>query len=322
MIEEEFAEDGPEDEIALSRPAQALCEAAARLPGRIFAAVDGAQYGNLPNLLKMIGLEGRSLFLEHADAEIEANSGWLVPLDDDTDLAALLRVSDERCCSLVLWCCPQGEDALHRHLRTLNVVQIPKSAVPGAEQTDPIDDQMDAAFANVLFRHYDPNVLGSLLPLLDEAQFARIFGPATSILFYTEDYGGVRMATAPESTPIVPRRPLRISVEQIEDLEGVRSDASRTRIASYLQEVSPEKTVSLSQGELASFVSQSESSGRELGIRSELALGYWAYLNLGSDGRVSASPVARDYLMNCPEDGSADQKMYALMNRLSKTPQR
>lgn len=184
----------------LSAAASKLVAAATRARQEpLFAAVDGARCGDLPHLLKIQGLNGRSLFLDHADAQIEAASGWLVPLGGEADLKRLLEVSDEGCGSLVLWSCPLGEAALHRHLRTINIVRIPSAAIPEDEQpaaSEPEEEGAEKpakpAFGNVLFRHYDPDVMASLLPLFDEAQFARIFGPATRIIMYSEGHGDLR----------------------------------------------------------------------------------------------------------------------------------
>ena len=188
LDEEQWTDEEP----ALSAAALKLVDAVKRSPAEpLFAVVDGARYGNLPDLLKIQGLTGRSLFLDHADAEIEAASGWLVPLSDEADLKKLLEVSDEGCGSLVLWFCPLGETALHRHLRTINIVRIPSESIPEDEPEKASDAEADTdkparpAFGNVLFRHYDPDVIASLLPLLDEAQFARMFGPATRIVMYS-----------------------------------------------------------------------------------------------------------------------------------------
>ena len=100
-----FAVDTPtkKDAPDLSGAAKKLIHAATGIKEPLFAAVDGAQYGDLPNLLKELGLYGRSLFLDHADKDIEAASGWLVPLGGGKELAALLEASDADCGSLVLW---------------------------------------------------------------------------------------------------------------------------------------------------------------------------------------------------------------------------
>ena len=47
-----------------------------------------------------------------------------------------------------------------------------------------------------MFRHWDPSVLGSLLPVLNERQFARIIGPAAEMAFFASEYGGLKRVVA------------------------------------------------------------------------------------------------------------------------------
>ena len=290
----------------------------------LFAVVDGARYGNLPRLLDMQGLTGRSLFLDHADAEIEAASGWLVPLGGEADLARLLEVSDETCSSLVLWFCPLGETALHRHVRTINVVRIPSDAIPDnnlVADADPGEDPEKTSrpeYGNVLFRHYDPDVLGALLPLLDEAQFARIFGPATRIVMFSQGHGGLCTAPRPENLPIAPRGLLTISAGQIEDLKLAMGEARDMRVAAYLRKSAPEAAAKLDDHQLAHFVAASSASGHELGLTTERAQGFWAYMMLNSKGRIARDAVVRDFIISDPEKGTPDDKVYNLMRELAK----
>jgi hypothetical protein len=309
----------------LSAAARKLIDAAERMPPvPLFAVVDGAQHGDLPHLLRIQGLTGRSLFLDHADAEIEAASGWLVPLDGASGLAKLLSVSDEQCGSLVLWSCPLGETALHRHLRTINIVQIHQGAIPG-DEPETVAENAGAEsetpakppFGSVLFRHYDPDVIASLLPLLDEAQFARIFGPATHILMYSGGHGGLRSAPRPEGLPIAPRGPLRISAEQIEDLELAMSEARDARIGVYLRNFAPDAAAEMDDHGLARFVAESNASGHELGLTTERAQGFWAYMMLNSKGRIARDATVRDYVTSEPETGTPDDKVYNLMSELA-----
>jgi hypothetical protein len=309
----------------LSAAARKLIDAVERSPlVPLFAVVNGAQYGDLPNLLRIQGPTGRSLFLDHADAEIEAASGWLVPLDGGYDLKKLLEVSDEDCSSLVLWSCPLGETALHRHLRTINIVQIPQDAIPGdepAKAADNADPEAESlakpAFGSVLFRHYDPDVMASLLPLLDEGQFARIFGPATHILMYSGGHGGLRSAPRPEGLPIAPRGPLQISEEQIEDLELAMTEARDARIGVYLRSFAPDAAAEMDDHGLARFVLEGNASGHELGLTTERAQGFWAYMMLNSKGKIAREATVRDYITSEPETGTPDDNVYNLMSELA-----
>ena len=42
----------------------------------------------------------------------------------------------------------------------------------------------------VMFRHGDGNVLAEVMPVLDAAQFSRMFGPAKALMFLAPDHPG------------------------------------------------------------------------------------------------------------------------------------
>jgi hypothetical protein len=310
------------DDLVLSAAALKLVAAVQGMSSELlFAVVDGAQYGSLPNLLQLQGLSARSLFLDHANVDIEAASGWLVPLNGESDLIKLLEVSDESCGSIVLWFCPQGETALHRHLRSINIVRIPTENIPNDEPQTVSDVGAEIAkpqFGNVLFRHYDPEVMASLLPLLDEAQFARVFGPATRLVMFAEGNGGLRTAPRPENLPIAPRGQLTITAEQMEDLELSMMEARDARIATYLRNVAPDAAAELDDHRLALFVVESSASGRELGLTTERSQGFWSYMMLNSKGKIAKDETVRDYITSEPETGTPDDKVYNLMSELAE----
>jgi hypothetical protein len=203
-------------------------------------------------------------------------------------------------------------------------VQIPQVAIPGneaenaAENADPVADASSTPpFGSVLFRHYDPDVMASLLPLLDEGQFARIFGPATHILMYSGGHGGLRSAPRPEGLPIAPRGPLQISEEQIEDLELAMTEARDARIGVYLRSFAPDAAAEMDDHGLARFVLESNASGHELGLTTERAQGFWAYMMLNSKGKIAREATVRDYITSEPETGTPDDKVYNLMSELA-----
>ena len=67
---------------------------------------------------------------------------------------------------------------------------IPREGVGGEQQ----GGTEKPRYERVLFRHWDPNVLGAVLPILTRSQFARFLGPADGVVFNGPDYGGVRRA--------------------------------------------------------------------------------------------------------------------------------
>jgi len=91
-----------DDPPALSAAAWGLVDAAMQLRTPLFAVIDGARYRDLPGLLKTLEIDHQSLFLEHADKEVEAASGWLASIAGKTELIRLLEASDPACGSLVI----------------------------------------------------------------------------------------------------------------------------------------------------------------------------------------------------------------------------
>src|SRR5262249_38934163 len=105
-------------------PASTFAEAAVHVPGPVFAAVDGAQFDDLPALLKEAGLPHRSLFLGHADEAAEKVGPWFVDLTPGGAAEKLGALIGDRPAA-VLWSCSSGEAALYRHLRGLNMAVVP-----------------------------------------------------------------------------------------------------------------------------------------------------------------------------------------------------
>ena len=85
--------------------------------------------------------------------------------------------------------------SLYGHLRRLNLARIPAWAAAGKAGPEPGVDA-DRGYEAVLFRHWDPRVLGALLPVLDEGQFARVVGPAAELCFFAADFGGIKRVLA------------------------------------------------------------------------------------------------------------------------------
>jgi len=246
-----------DDPPALSAAAWGLVDAAMQLRTPLFAVIDGARYRDLPGLLKTLEIDHQSLFLEHADKEVEAASGWLASIAGKTELIRLLEASDPACGSLVIWTCALGESALHRHLRTLNLVQIPaEEAVPGHEPPEEQESpgRESLMYESVLFRHCDPQVLASLLPLLDTPQLSRILGPCEHILFHASGRGGLRSVSRPADRNIVPRGQLRIAPEQIQELKENMADVQRVQIRSYLRQVAGDACAAMNDHQLGKFV--------------------------------------------------------------------
>lgn len=169
-------------------------------PHPVFVVLDGAHFEALPDALVVGGFAHRCLFLDRGGQgpEFEKNAPHLVWLDTLTDdlggtdnsdnadaeaaraatLSALRELIGDRPAA-VFWVCPAGGEALFKHLRTINVVNFPRDAMPADVQSRQGSDRYEKA----LFRHADANVMAQVMPCLGDEQRAKLLGPALSIHF-------------------------------------------------------------------------------------------------------------------------------------------
>ncbi len=136
-------------------------------------------------LLASYRLRGRSLFLEAGDTDAVASGPFLIPLDADDQINAVVSLAGQ-CRPPVIWSWPDGEQALYRHLRKNNLVEIPHEP----ELDDPSDEDYEA----VIFRHWEPYVLALMLPVMTQLQQARFLGAATGIAFDEHAVDGIRLS--------------------------------------------------------------------------------------------------------------------------------
>lgn len=263
------------------------------LPDPVFAVLDGAHFVDLEDELAEAGISSRSLFLKGGDEELRRDGPWLVALQNEHARAHIEELALEKPCA-VFWSCPEGEQALWRHLRTINEILIPDDRIAGnvGRSEQPVQ------YERVLFRHWDPNVLGSFLPLLTSEQFARVFGPATAIFMNATDYGGLKRAPRPENLPEVAGGSLRIEPEQIEQMKTVMLHASRLRIARFLKGNIPPHFTGITDDFVWGATLASEQSADELGIKTERGRARWAYVMTVSDGKAASLPEVRDYIQD------------------------
>ena len=277
-----------------------------------FAVVDGGLYDDLPGLLRREGLMARSLFLDHADAEAERAGPWLVSLaqSEGAPDAVFALVGGRP--AVVFWSCEDGEMALHRHLRTLNLARIPAWAAAG--EAAPRNEVKPDRYETVTFRHWDPSVLGALLPALDATQFRRIIGPADEMALWTEDHGGLKRVVPDPAWPAAPAGLRPIETNQIQLLTPRRGIAAQRRIALYLRDVALEQTKGVSDDGLLHQVRYSEEVGQRLGLRTERANAQWAYLMVVSKGAVANQPEITRFIRESGQ--SPDHQVDAAMRQL------
>lgn len=271
-----------------------------------FAVLDGAQFDDLPSALDALGLAKRALYFEGTDAASARpeTAPYVVALDPIKPVVEAVLDLVGPLPAAVFWRCPKGGGALFRHLRTINKVLYPSDLLtPDAPKTagpfSAAKPKQDHDF--VLFRHADANVMAQIVPALDPARLARLFGPADRLVFAAgEDWGGLN-----EIEPIpgieAPVGPLKLDADVIDAVEHQERLATRRRIETHLREVGPEYVEMLTPRQLSALVVQSEASGEAMGLETEYGHGLWATMMLMTDGELAHDPEVRAHIHAHPQ---------------------
>ncbi|QKK26554.1 DUF4123 domain-containing protein (plasmid) [Rhizobium hidalgonense] len=261
------------------------------MSGPVTVVLDGGAFDDLPTALASEAISCRSLFLEGIPLDFRRAGPWMTELSSASMRSHVDWLDTHHNCA-VYWSCPEGPDTLYRHLRTLNEVMIPRE--------DGEDRQQGAAqkqrYERVLFRHWDPNVLGAVLPILTRSQFARFLGPADGVVFNGPDYGGVRRARKADNMPDSAIGPLRLEPDQMERLKAAMLHSSRLRIARYLKKNTPPHFSGVDDDFVWGATLASERTADELGIRTERGRARWAYVMVVSDGKAADLPEVRSFI--------------------------
>ncbi|MBY4611378.1 DUF4123 domain-containing protein [Rhizobium sp. 9T] len=275
----------------VAEAARVLRQTVDEMSGPVIAVLDGGGFDDLPAALASEAISCRSLFLEGVPADFRRAGPWIAEISS-TSIRSHVEWLDTHHNCAVYWSCSAGSSALYRHLRTLNEVMIPREGVDGKQQGGAEKQR----FERVLFRHWDPNVLGAVLPILTRSQFARFLGPAAAVAFNGPDYGGVRRARKAGNMPDAAIGPLRLEPDQIERLKAAMLHSSRLRIARFLKKNTPPHFSGVNDDFVWGAALASERTADELGIRSERGRARWAYVMVMSDGKAADLPEVRSFI--------------------------
>lgn len=201
-----------------------------RLPGHVFAVLDGAHFDNLPARLRQTRLGYRPLYMDEIDVPdldrgphlVECNSNFAMEQVRDVTAGAP---------SVVWWgwhqAGPTGMRSMMGHLRRLNLIDVPEGAEDG---TTPRYGRIHAPGSDepVLFQHADPDVINSLLPVLSTQQRACFFGGAHAVLVDPPSGKAQILPNLAISAP-VPSGRLRLSTAQYAELARAYGAALRRR---------------------------------------------------------------------------------------------
>ena len=332
------------------------------VPDPLFAVLDGARFDNLPDALLLGDFTARCLYLDRGGQgpDFDRNAPRLVWLDapeggdgDARDMAdgrlegiagdgnapppraatldALLALIGDRPAA-VFWVCPEGGEALYRHLRTINMVRVPADARTGEGEdyerasagqaadrpegtAEPAGDDTHEL---VTFRHADANVMAQVLPALDGAGFARLFGPATAILFSPDaEWGsasGVMVAPRPEGLPAAPSGPMTLDAATIGRIEKARQRNLIFRAKVYLKRVRPDLVGQINEKDLTDRVAAWVAEAQSYGVRTEAAIWKWCYLQLVTGGQLAKQSDVDSYMRSDRNSSTKDKRVDRLMS--------
>jgi hypothetical protein len=269
----------------------------------LFAVIDGGLFADLPNALNAASIPAQSLFRTGGEPDFQRAGPWLVNASDEPVRQHVEKLDEEKPC-VVFWSCTNEQDLLWRHLRSINEVLIPLEGPDAAALDAP-------KYERVLFRHWDPNVLGSILPIFTRPQIARVLGPANAVVMHAPDYGGLKRARRPADLPPMPPGPLRIEPDQMEKLKTAMIHSSRLRIARFLRSNIPPEFSGVDDEFVWRATLHSEKSADELGIRTEQGRARWTYLMTMSDGKAASFPEVRNYVRD--GDDTPDNRVKSLI---------
>ncbi|WP_162894665.1 DUF4123 domain-containing protein [Rhizobium terrae] len=229
----------------------------------VLAVVDGAQFDDLPRDLLGIGFFHKALYLDRGDGNRDrvATAPQLVWLDrragngppgtvavdgppDPQILQRLLMFVGARPAA-VFWECEAGGEALYRHLRAINMVRIPRHAIP----ENPFATSVPATETHgaVLFRHADANVMAQVLPALNTVQITRVLGPANAVLFAPDadwtDGAKAIVINRPRNPPPVPAGMLQLEDWNMSLIDAARTAMMRKQAIGELADRDPDKSV-------------------------------------------------------------------------------
>lgn len=268
----------------------------------------------------------------------DPTGGGMLPgrVDDpsvvDARLQALIALSDGKP-ALVFWSGNSKLDAetLYRHLRGLNTIRVPKSDrddgnpqmqgagdlrdIAVAAEEDVTSDRLrSGGYERLIFRHADANVLMQVIPVLNEAQVATLFGPAEQIIFAPDSAWGGGLKRARKGTDVPPQSVLSLTRKNIEAMSDIRLEASRRKRVSLFRNSTPHLLDGLNDEQALICMERYEQQARTYGLRTERGFYQWTYLMSASEGRFIQSPEIRHHLKGGNPDKRLDEMMGFMAN--------
>ena len=188
--------------------------------------------------------------------------------------------------AIVLWSGAMDAGALYKHLRSINRALLPSDG----DDREGADGNL--APTSYLFRHYDGRVLAEVLPVLDQGQFARLFGPARRLSFtasgYEDRHGNpVRMAELPDAVTVPPPPgSLQLDADQVRAIEERRLRAMWREIADDILAQQAAEGLPVREREMRQEIWEYIAYADRFGVESYEAFYTWSVLNFWFGGRL------------------------------------
>jgi hypothetical protein len=268
----------------------------------VYATFDGAKFDNLPGLLAKADIFPRSLFIGQDDDRAIKSGPWFAALGVN-QLRSLMRIEGIEGAT-VLWRSPANDDVVYHHFRKMNLIDVPrpKDARPDPFALDP---------ETVLFRHWDPAVVGMILPILDPAQRSQLFGPMEALAINNGAPDGARIAKRRPDWPAAAPGRIGLSEAQMATISSGMDRTFTRRIVTFLHEASPERVGTRTEPAMMQHAEISVATGRAMGLQSERGLGQWSWLMLVSSNDILNNTEAVAWITSGA--GTPDDRMEQLL---------
>ncbi|MFN3824635.1 MAG: DUF4123 domain-containing protein [Pseudorhodobacter sp.] len=278
----------------------------------VFAVIDGARVDRLQHLLHRLQLDPKPLYLDHKGGTPHAAGPHLVPCR--SDIAILdLRIS-VAADAMVWWLWP-GSDAtdalarIYRHLRGLGAVEIPAGY--------PEHRAGAAQLERVLFRHADPHVMAQVLPVLNPAQRARVYGKAQAIVIDDTLGAGLRIARVPADLPVPPTGFLRLTAAQMDAITDRRGQERTATLMSYMRRNAKAETSMLTDRELEDLALRVDRRAAQLGLSESGSTLLLAFLAAVTGGAALTAPQVERAILE--SDLPPDEAVTALFDAMANS---
>jgi hypothetical protein len=277
----------------------------------VFAVVDGAMVDDLKHRVAAYNLPAQALYFDHHSDGANENGPHLIHCVDASVIVTLRGAFPADGVVWWVWADPDASHAkaaIFRHLRRLGHVEIPA----GYPNTNP-----HPRWEQVLFRHADARVMARVLPVLDPAQRARLFGRAGAIVLAHGDQ--LRRALVPADLPMAPPGFLRLTRAQMDVVNTQAQTAHDDTIMRYLRRNAAYETEGMTEPELKSLSRRASLRAKELGFMEDKSILLLAFLAAITGGAALTAPEIDAAIKQ--SDLSPDAALMAILDAMKAAEQ-